>query len=267
MFEGNTADPATVANQVEKLKQRFRLNRVVLVDDRGMVTDARIETMLRPAGLDWITSLRAPTVKALAEAGTVQLSLFDERDLAEVTSPDFPGERLVVCRNPQLAVERARKRHDLLAAAEAKLARIAKAVSRKTKPLRGADQIGLAVGQVLDRHKMAKHFRLTITDHSFRFSRNSETLAAEAGLDGIYIVRTNVPAEQLAAPDVVASYKSLSRVERAFRSIKTVDLEVCPIHHRLADRVRAHLLLCMLACYVEWHLREALAPILFDDHE
>jgi hypothetical protein len=267
VFEGNAADPTTVANQVEKLKQRFRLSRVVLVGDRGMITDARIETMLKPAGLDWITALRAPTIKALAAAGTVQLSLFDERDLAEVTSPDFPGERLVVCRNPLLAAERARKRDDLLAATEAALARIAKAVSRKTKPLRGADQIGLAVGQVFDRFKMAKHFELTITDDSFSFTRNADAIAAESRLDGIYVVRTNVPAEQLAASDVVASYKSLSRVERAFRAIKTVDLEVRPIHHRLADRVRAHLLLCMLACYVEWHLREALAPILFDDHE
>jgi hypothetical protein len=267
VFEGNAADPSTVANQVEKLKPRFRLSRVVLVGDRGMITDARIETVLKPAGLDWITSLRAPTVKALAAAGTVQLSLFDERDLAEVSSPDFPGERLVVCRNPLLAAERGRKREDLLTATETGLGRIVRAVNRKAKPLRGADQIGLAVGQVLDRHKMAKHFNLTITDDSFSFIRKAETIAAEARLDGIYVVRTNVPAEQLTTLDVVASYKSLSRVERAFRSIKTVDLEVRPIHHRLADRVRAHLLLCMLAYYVEWHVREVLAPILFDDHE
>jgi Transposase DDE domain len=266
VFEGNAADPTTVANQVEKLKQRFRLNRVVLVGDRGMVTDARIETVLKPAGLDWITALRASTIRALAEAGTVQLSLFDERDLAEVSSPDLPGERLVVCRNPLPAAERTRKREELLAATDAELARIGKAVGRKSKPLRGADQIGLAVGKVLDRHKMAKHFNLSITDHSFSFARNAEAVAAEARLDGIYVVRTNLPAEHLAAPDVVAAYKSLSRVERAFRSIKTVDLEVRPIHHRLADRVRAHLLLCMLAHYVEWHLREALRPILFDDH-
>ncbi len=251
------ADPATVANQVEKLKQRFR----------GMLTDARIETVLKPAGLDWITSLRAPAVKALAEAGTVRLSLFDERDLAEVISPDFPGERLVVCRNPLLGAERTRKRDDLLAAAETELARIATAVNRKNRPLRGADQIGMAVGKVLDRHKMAKHFSLTITDDSFSFARHTEAIAAEARLDGIYVIRTSVPAEQLTAPAAVAWYKSLSRVERAFRSIKTVDLEVRPIHHRLADRVRAPLLLCMLAYYVEWHLREALAAILFDDHE
>jgi Transposase DDE domain len=267
VFEGNAADPSTVASQVEKLKRRFHLSRVVLVGDRGMITDARIETVLKPAGLDWITSLRAPTVKALAEAGTVQLSLFDERDLAEVSSPDFPGERLVVCRNPLLAAERERKRGELLTATETGLGKIVRAVKRKTKPLRGADQIGVAVGQMLDRHKMAKHFNLSITDDSFSFSRNEESIAAEARLDGIYVVRTNVPSAQLAAADVVASYKSLSRVERAFRSIKTVDLEVRPIHHRLADRVRAHLLLCKLAYYVEWHLREALAPILFDDHQ
>ncbi len=223
--------------------------------------------MLKPAGLDWITSLRAPAVKALAEAGTVRLSLFDERDLAEVISPDFPGERLVVCRNPLLGAERTRKRDDLLAAAETELARIATAVNRKNRPLRGADQIGMAVGKVLDRHKMAKHFSLTITDDSFSFARHTEAIAAEARLDGIYVIRTSVPAEQLTAPAAVAWYKSLSRVERAFRSIKTVDLEVRPIHHRLADRVRAPLLLCMLAYYVEWHLREALAAILFDDHE
>jgi Transposase DDE domain len=180
---------------------------------------------------------------------------------------DFPDERQVVRRNPLLAIERARRRDDLLAATEAALARIAKAVSRQTKPLRGADRIGLAVGQVFDRHKMAKHFNLSITDDGFSFTRNADAIAAEARLDGIYVIRTNVPAEQLAAPEVVASYKSLSRVERAFRSIKAVDLEVRPIHRRLADRVRAHLLLCMLASYVEWHLREALAPILFDDHE
>ncbi|MBV8614942.1 MAG: IS1634 family transposase [Acetobacteraceae bacterium] len=267
VFEGNAADPTTVASQVEKLKQRFRLSRVVLVGDRGMVTNARIETVLKPAGLDWITALRAPAIKAMAEQGTLQLSLFDDRDLADVTSPEFPGERLVVCRNPLLAAERGRKRQDLLAATEADLARVAKAVNRKNKPLRGADQIGLAVGKVFDHHRMAKHFTLTITDDTFSFARNVEAIAAESRLDGIYVIRTNVAAEQLASSAVVGSYKALSRVERAFRSIKTVDLEVRPIHHRLANRVRAHLLLCMLAYYLEWHLRGALAPILFDDHQ
>ena len=267
VFEGNTADPTTVANQVAKLKQRFHLSRVVLIGDRGMITEARIETVLKPAGLDWITALRASSIRALAEQGALQLSLFDDRDLAEVNSPDFPGERLVVCRNPLLAAERARKRQDLLAATEADLTRVAKAVSRKNKPLRGADRIGPAVGKVFDHHRMAKHFRLSITDDSLAFSRNTETIEAESRLDGIYVIRTNLPAGQLNSAEVVGSYKALSRVERAFRSIKTVDLEVRPIHHRLSDRVRAHLLLCMLAYYAEWHLREALAPILFDDHQ
>lgn len=267
VFEGNAADPATVASQVEKLRQRFRLSRVVLVGDRGMITDARIETVLKPAGLDWITALRAPAIKAMREQGALQLSLFDERDLAEVTSPEFPGERLVVCRNPLLAGERTRKRQELLAATEAALGTITRSVTRKRKPLRGADQIGLAVGAVLNRYKMAKHYTLTITEDHFTFTRNAEAIEAESRLDGIYVIRTNLPAEQLTAPEVVRSYKALSRVERAFRSIKTVDLEVRPIHHRLSDRVRAHLLLCMLAYYLEWHLRDALAPILFDDHQ
>jgi transposase len=267
VFEGNAADPTTVASQVEKLRQRFRLSRVVLVGDRGMITDARIETVLKPAGLDWITALRAPAIKAMREQGALQLSLFDERDLAEVTAPEFPGERLVVCRNPLLAGERTRKRQELLAATEAALATITRSVTRKRNPLRGADQIGLAVGAVLNRYKMAKHFTLTITEDRFAVTRNTQAIEAESRLDGIYVIRTNLPAEQLTAPQVVSSYKALSRVERAFRSIKTVDLEVRPIHHRLADRVRAHLLLCMLAYYLEWHLRDALAPILFDDHQ
>ncbi|MGB6966855.1 MAG: IS1634 family transposase [Xanthobacteraceae bacterium] len=267
VFEGNAADPTTVASQVAKLRQRFRLSRVALVGDRGMITDARIETVLKPAGLDWITALRAPAIKAMREQGALQLSLFDERDLAEVTAPEFPGERLVVCRNPLLAGERTRKRQELLAATEAALATITRSVTRKRNPLRGADQIGLAVGAVLNRYKMAKHFTLTITEDQFAVTRNTQAIEAESRLDGIYVIRTNLPAEQLTAPQVVSSYKALSRVERAFRSIKTVDLEVRPIHHRLADRVRAHLLLCMLAYYLEWHLRDALAPILFDDHQ
>jgi hypothetical protein len=267
VFEGNVADPVTLTRQVEKLKQRFGLTHVVVVGDRGMITEARIETLLRPAGLGWITALRAPSIKALLEQGAFQLSLFDERDLAEVTSPEFPDERLVVCRNPLLAAERARKRQDLLAATETELAKVAKAVARKRNPLRGADQIGLAVGAVFNRHKMAKHFTLAIADDHLAFARNAEAIEAESQLDGIYVIRTNLAAAELAAPEVVRSYKGLSRAERAFRSIKTVDLEVRPIHHRLSDRVRAHLLLCMLAYYVEWHMRDALAPILFDDHQ
>jgi hypothetical protein len=267
VFEGNTGDPSTLAAQVAKLKQRFHLDHVVLVGDRGMITEARVETLLKPAGLDWITALRAPTIRALLDQGTFQLSLFDERDLAEVTSPDFPDDRLVVCRNPWLAAERARKRLDLLAATEADLRKVAKAVARKTKPVRGADQIGLAAGAVLNRHKVAKHFILTITDDTFGFERNTEAIEAEGKLDGFYVIRTNLDQTTLATSDVVRAYKSLSQAERAFRSIKTVDLEIRPIHHRLSDRVRAHVLLCMLAYHLEWHMRQALAPILFDDHQ
>jgi transposase len=266
VFAGNTGDPGTLAAQVAKLKQRFRLDHVVLVGDRGMITEARVETLLKPAGLDWITALRAPTIRILLDQGAFQLSLFDERDLAEVTSPDFPDERLVVCRNPLLAAERARKRQDLLAATEADLRKVAKAVSRKNKPLHGADRIGLAAGAVLNRHKVAKHFILTITDEAFAFTRDTDAIEAEGRLDGFYVIRTNLGKATLAASDVVRVYKSLSQAERAFRSIKTVDLEIRPIHHRLSDRVRAHVLLCMLAYYLEWHMRQALAPILFDDH-
>jgi hypothetical protein len=267
VFEGNTGDPSTLAAQVAKLKQRFHLDHVVLVGDRGMITEARVETVLKPAGLDWITALRAPTIRTLLEQGAFQLSLFDERDLAEVTSPDFPDDRLVVCRNPWLAAERARKRLDLLAATEADLRKVVRAVARKTKPVRGADKIGLAAGAVLNRHKVAKHFILTITDDAFGFERNVEAIEAEGRLDGFYVIRTNLDKATLATSDVVRVYKSLSQAERAFRSIKTVDLEIRPIHHRLSNRVRAHVLLCMLAYYLEWHMRQALAPILFDDHQ
>ena len=267
VFEGNVADPATLAAQVEKLKQRFHLTHVVVVGDRGMITEARIDTLLKPAGLDWITALRAPTMQKLLQQGAFQLSLFDERDLAEVSSPDYPNERLVVCRNPLLAAERARKRQELLASTEAELAKIAKAVARKRNPLRGADQIGLAAGAVFNRYRVAKHFTLTITDEHYAFARNADMIEAESQLDGIYVIRTNVSADELAAPEVVRAYKGLSQAERAFRSLKTVDLGVRPIHHRLPDRVRAHVLLCMLSYYLEWHMRQALAPVLFDDHQ
>jgi hypothetical protein len=267
VFEGNAADPATLTAQVEKLKQRFRLAHVVLVGDRGMITAARIETLLKPSGLDWITALRAPSIRALLDQGAFQLSLFDERDLAEVTSPEFPDERLVVCRNPLLAAERARKRQQLLAATETDLRRVVAAVNRKRKPLRGADKIGLAAGAVLGRHKVAKHFTLSIADDTFTFSRNTEAIEAESKLDGFYIIRTNLGDATLDAADVVRAYKGLRQAERAFRSIKTVDLEIRPIHHRLPDRVRAHVLLCMLAYYLEWRMRQTLAPILFDDHQ
>ena len=268
VFEGNAADPSTLAAQVTKLKERFGLSRVVLVGDRGMITEARIREDLIPAGLDWLTALRAPAIQALAaDNGPLQLSLFDERDMAEIASPDYPGERLIVCRYKALAAERARKREELLAATEAELARIEARVKRGRAPLQGADKIGLKAGAVLGKRKMAKHFELTITDTAFSFTRNEASIQEEAALDGFYVLRTSAPAETLDTAAVVFTYKSLAQVERAFRSVKTVDLEVRPVHHRLAARVRAHAFLCMLAYYVVWHLRKALAPLLFDDHD
>jgi len=265
VFDGNTGDPMTLAPQIGKLKQRFHLDHVVLVGDRGMITQARITEDIKAAGLDWITSLRAPMIKALVSSGALQLSLFDQRDMASITSPDFPGERLVVCRNPDLADQRTRKREDLLVATERELARIKTAVVRKRDPLRGTAAIALAVGAVLNKHKMRKHFDLDITDAAFSFTRKTAEIAAEAAIDGIYVVRTSALAETLDDADTVSGYKSLSLVERAFRCIKTVDLHVRPVYHRLADRVRAHVFLCMLAYYLEWHMRQRLAPMLFDD--
>lgn len=265
VFDGNTADPMTLATQVEKLKQRFHLGHVVLVGDRGMITQARITDDIKSAGLDWITALRAPAIKGLLGSGALQLSLFDQRDMASITAPEFPGERLVVCRNPDLAAERARKREDLLAATERDLARIKAATARRRDPLRGATEIALAVGAVINKHKMAKHFDLDITDAAFSFARKTTEIAAEAATDGLYVVRTSLSAEALDDAATVRSYKSLALVERAFRCIKTVDLQVRPVHHWLADRVRAHVFLCMLAYYLEWHMRQRLAPMLFDD--
>jgi hypothetical protein len=268
VFEGDTGDPATLAEQISKLKQRFGLTRVVLVGDRGLITSARIAADLTPAGLDWITALRAPAIQKLAAAdGPLQLSLFDERDLAEIESPDYPGERLIVCRNPALGAERTRKRSELLDATERELERIQARVRRARQPLRGAAKIGQAVGAVLGRRKVAKHFQITVTDHDLSFARDHAQIAAEAALDGIYVLRTNVPAERLSAADTVRAYKRLAGVERAFRSLKTVDLELRPVFHWTAPRVRAHVLLCMLAYYLEWHMRQALAPMLFDDHD
>ena len=267
VFEGDTGDPSTLPAQVEKLKRRFGLKHVVLVGDRGMITQARLREDLRPAGLDWITSLRAPQIQALTEGGALQLSLFNERDLAEITTPDYPGERLIVCRNPDLARERARKREDLLVATERDLSRIAAQVRRRHAPLRGQAEIGLAVGAVVDAHKMAKHFDLAITEHSFTYSRKSESIAREARLDGLYVIRTSVPTAAMSAGDTVRAYKDLARVEQAFRAMKAIDLQIRPVHHWLEPRVRAHVFLCMLGYYVEWHLREAWAPILFHDHD
>jgi len=265
VFEGSTGDPSTLGNQVAKLKQRFGLAHVVLVGDRGMITEARITEDIKPAGLDWITALRAPAIRALLEGGAFQMSLFDDRDMAAITSPDFPGERLILCRNHALAAERARKREDLLRATERDLAPIAAAVRRKREPLRGKAEIGLAVGAVIDRHKMAKHFALEITDTSFAFARKTAEIAAEAALDGLYAVRTSLSAAALDDAATVRSYKSLSLVERAIRSIKTDDLHVRPVYHWLPNRVRAHVFLCMLGYYLEWHMRRRLAPMLYDD--
>ena len=268
VFEGNTADPMTLSPQIDKLKQRFKLQRVVMVGDRGLLTSARIEETLRPAGLDWITALRAPAIKALAaKGGPLQPSLFDTRDMAEIDSPDYPGERLVVCKNPLLGQERARKRSELLAATERELIRIQARVQRASKPLHGAAAIGQAVGAALGRRKMAKHFQISIGDDAFGFTRDTVAIAAEAALDGIYVVRTNLPAAQSDAAATVRAYKNLSRVEHAFRSIKTVDLQLRPVFHWTAPRVRAHVLLCVLAYYLEWHMRRSLAPMLFDEHD
>lgn len=268
VFEGNTADPHTVNSVIGKLRERFALKRVVLVGDRGMLTSARIRDELQPAdGLDWITALRAPQIQQLLAAGNLQLSLFDQREIAEISHPAYPGERLVACRNPLMAEQRARKRSELLAATERALNDIAAATQRPRKPLQGKDRIALRVGGVLDRYKMRKHFQLTIEDTNFSFTRDEESIAREAALDGIYVIRTSVSATALSADEAVRSYKRLAQVERAFRSLKSVDLKVRPIHHRLEQRVRAHILLCMLAYYVEWHMRQTLAPILFDDDD
>jgi transposase len=265
VFEGNTADPATLGTQVGKLKQRFGLDHVVLVGDRGMITQTRITEDIQPAGLDWITALRGPAIQELLASGALQLSLFDERDMASITAPAYPGERLVICRNPDLAAERRRKRQALLDATERELRRIQAAVARKRDPLRGTAEIALKVGAVLDQHKMAKHFTLNIADTSFSFARKEEAIAAEAATDGLYVVRTSLPAERLDDAATVRSYKSLARVERAFRCLKSVDLQIRPIHHWLAERVRAHVFLCMLAYYLEWHMRRALAPMLYEE--
>lgn len=268
VFAGNTADPKTLSKQIAKVRQRFGMRRVVFVGDRGMITSRRIDEELRDVdGLDWISALRADSIKSLASQGVIQPSLFDEHDLAEVSSPDFPEERLIVCRNPLLAAERARKRTELLEATEKELEKIAAATRRAREPLHGTAKIGMKVGSVLNRHKVGKHFEITIRDDEFSYRRNAARIAEESALDGIYVIRTSVSVETLDSKDTVRAYKDLSKVERAFRSIKTVDLKVRPIFHWLDDRIRAHVFLCMLAYYVEWHMRRKLAPILFDDHE
>jgi hypothetical protein len=267
VFAGNTSDPETVGPALDRVQKRFGLNRVTMVGDRGMITDRRIEEELRPRGVDWITSLRAPTIRKLWKEGPLQLSLFDDQDLAEIRSPDFPGERLVACRNPLLAADRARKRLELIEATEPKLRAIVEAARRKTRPLRGKDKIGVRVGRVLEKSKVAKHFRYEITEDSFTFERDEASIAEEAALDGIYVIRTNVDADEFGSEAVVRAYKGLSKAEQAFRVLKDFGLQVEPIRHRLKDRVRAHVFLCMLAFYVRRHMELALAPLLLTDHD
>lgn len=262
-FSGNTADPATLEAQLAKLRDRFGLTEIVLVGDRGMLTAARIERLKELGGWGWVSCLRSGAIRRLVDAGDLQLSLFDETNLAEIRSPDFPGERLVVCRNPVLAAERARKREELLRLTEEALARVAALVERGR--LRSAAAIGLRAGRVVNAKKMAKHFRLTIADGCFRFARDEASIAAEAALDGLYVVRTSVPASRLDTAGVVETYKRLAAVERDFRLLKGDDLAVRPIFHWREDRVRGHLFLCLLAAYLRWHLEAAWAPLLFRD--
>ena len=265
VFSGELHDDKTLPSQIAKLKTRFGLKTVVVVSDRGMVTKANIELLSKTDGASWISALKAPQIKKLASSGALQLSLFDETNLAEITAPDYPGERLVVCRNPLVAAERTRKRSELLAATERGLAEIADRVTRGT--LTGADQIGLAVGPAVKRYRMKKHFELAITDTNFTFARKTEQITSEAALDGIYVLRTSVPAQTLPTGDIVRAYKGLEQVERAFGSFKGPDLQIRPIHHHLETRVRAHVLLCMLAYYLTWHLKAAWTPLLFTDEQ
>lgn len=267
VYAGNTGDPTTVSDQAEKLRKEFELSRVVLVGDRGMLTQTQIDKLKKHPGLGWITALKSVSIRKLVDQGTLQLSLFDERNLAEITSPDYPGERLMACYNPLLAEERHRKRCELLAATEEGLKKLARQVGRRTKtPIKGSG-IGLKAGKILERHKVGKHFELTIRDGSFQWRRREDAIEQEAKLDGIYVIRTSEAKERLTAEDTVRTYKNLSQVERAFRTLKGIDLLVRPIRHRTEDRVPAHIFLCMLAYYVEWHMRRALAPILFEDNE
>jgi len=267
VYPGNTGDPTTVVDQVDKLRGRFQLSRVVLVGDRGMLTQPQIDKMRTHPGLGWITALTSVAIRDLVAAGALQLSLLDEKNLAEIASPVYPGERLMVCHNPLLEEERGRKRRELLEATEKQLAKIGKQVARRTKKPMKAAEIGLKVGKLLGRYKMGKHFQYAIGEGTFTWSRREESIQQEAKLDGIYVIRTNEAAERLSAEDTVRSYKSLSQVERAFRSLKGIDLLVRPIRHRSEDRVPAHIFLCLLAYYVEWHMRRAWAPLLFEDEE
>lgn len=263
VYAGNTADPQTLMPEIDRLRNDFGIVQLVMVGDRGMIAQKAIETLREQEGIGWITALKSGAIRALAKQGQLQLGLFDERNLFEFTHPDYVGERLVACRNPELAALRAHKREDLLQATEQNLEKVRAMV--QAGRLRGQDKIGLRVGKVINQYKVAKHFTLEIQDRSFVFQRKSENIAAEAALDGLYVIRTSVPATRLDSADCVRHYKSLAQVERAFRTLKSVDLRIRPIHHRLADRVRAHIFLCMLAYYVEWHLREAWRELLFAD--
>ena len=264
VFKGNTGDPKTVASQVQKLKERWGLDRVVLVGDRGMITQTRIEKDVDPAGLDYLTALRGPAIEKLCAAKVITPSLFDERNLAEISHPDFPGERLVACFNPFTKEKREQQRGELLEMTDEKLREVNRACIRKRKPLRGKGPIGIEVGKALSVYRMAKYYKVEIQDDGFTWRRHHDLLHHEAAADGIYVIRTKVPREQLKAEDAKATYHSLSHVEWAFRSLKGMDLQIRPIHHRLEDRVRSHVFLCMLAYYVEWHLRKAWEPLLFD---
>ena len=265
VHEGNTSDSTTFMPEVTRLREDFGIKRMVMVGDRGMISQKAIDKMSTDSDVAWITALRSSSIRTLAAQGRVQMGLFDERNLLEISSPDFPGERLVACRNPELAKLRVHTRDDLLATTEKNLQRIKARVD--AGKLLGEDKIGVAVGKVVNQYKVAKHFELTITDVSFTYTRLADNIAAEAALDGLYIIRTSVKAERMDAPTCVRTYKSLAQVERAFRSIKTMDLKVRPIHHRLENRVRAHIFLCMLAYYVEWHMRQAWAPLMFADED
>jgi transposase len=267
VYPGNTGDPTTVGDQVEKVRQRFGLRRVVLVGDRGMLTPPQIDKLRQYPGMGWITALKSGAIRELVEKGALQLSLLDKQNLAEITAPDYPGERLVVCHNPLLEEERARKRQALLEATEKSLTKIAKDVARRKKKLLTAAEIGLKVGKALGRYKVGKHFDCRIGEGSFTWSRRQEAIEQEAQLDGIYVLRTSEPVEHLSSQDTVRSYKSLAAVERAFRCLKGLDLLVRPIRHRTEERVPAHIFLCLLAYYVEWHLRRAWAPLLFEDEQ
>jgi hypothetical protein len=265
VYPGNTGDPTTIPDQVEKLKARFGLAHLVLVGDRGMLTQAQIEKVKDTPGIGWISALRSSAIRDLVEQGNIQMSLFDTQDLAEITSDDYPSERLIACFNPLLAQERKRKRNDLLEATEKTLNTLVRSVARRTKTPLGKAEIGKKVGAIMNRFKMAKHFILTIDDGQFAFTRNETSITREEALDGIYVIRTSEPAERLSPEDTVRSYKRLAQVERVFKTFKGIELLVRPIWHRTEDHVRAHLFLCMLAYYVEWHMRKALAPLLFDD--